>query len=143
LIDMSTGNCDSERDATPFVNGGRGVRPLFLLALLLAGCATGRGYDGPSLPASERAIVRGDPAFSAGLPVSVRLRQADGRTLPLGARSVELTSGAHELLVDCHVAESGSVRRFTIAVELEAGGRYRLVAETSARNCEAVRLIGD
>jgi hypothetical protein len=35
------------------------------------------------------------------------------------------------------------VRRFALAVELEPGGRYRLVAEATARNCEAVRLIGD
>ena len=31
-------------------------------------------------------------------------------------------------LVDCRIAESGSVRRFTVEAELEAGRRYRLVA---------------
>ena len=41
------------------------------------------------------------------------------------------------------VAESGSVRRFTVEADLEAGGRYRLVANATARNCEAVELIGD
>ena len=41
------------------------------------------------------------------------------------------------------VAESGSVRRFTVEVELDPGRRYRLAAEATARNCEAVRLIDD
>jgi hypothetical protein len=112
-----------------------------MLVLLLAGCATQRGYEGPALPASERAIVRADPAVSAGLPVQLRLRQVNGRDVSLGASAVELPPGAHELLVDCRVAESGAVSRFTVQVELAAGGEYRLVAEATSRNCEAVRLI--
>lgn len=102
-----------------------------------------QGYDGPRLPADERAIVRADPAVNAGLPVALRLRQVDGRDVSLGASGVELAPGAHELLVDCRVAESGSVRRFVLAVELAAGRAYRLVAEATARNCEAVELVGD
>jgi hypothetical protein len=113
------------------------------VAVALAGCATGRLYEGPPLPPDERAIVRADPALSAGLPVTLRLRQVDGRTVPLTASRVELAPGGHELLVDCRVREADSVRRFALAVELEAGGSYRLVAEATARNCEAVRLIGD
>ena len=35
-------------------------------------------------------------------------------------------AGAHELLVDCRVQEAGSLARFALKVELEAGGRYRL-----------------
>ena len=116
---------------------------MLIVAVLLSACATERGYDGPRLPASQRALVRGDPALSAGLPVSVRLRQADGRDIPLGAYAVELAPGAHELLVDCRVAESDAVRRFALAVELEAGREYRLAADATARNCEAVRLIRD
>ncbi len=114
-----------------------------LFAASLAACTTERLYDGPPLPAAERAIVRADPAVSAGLPVQLRLRQVDGRDVALSASAVELPPGPHELLVDCRVAESGSVRRFAVAVELEAGGRYRLVATATARNCEAVELIGD
>ncbi len=128
-----------------------GVRPLeacaSLLALLAmtlcAACATERGYEGPPLPAAERAIVRADPALNAGLPVSLRLRQADGRDLPLHASAVELPPGAHQLLVDCRVAENASVRRFALDVELAAGKRYRLVATATARNCESVELIED
>ena len=112
-----------------------------MLALLLAACATERGYEGAPLPPSERAIVRADPAVSAGLPVQLRLRQVNGRDVSLAASAVELPPGAHELLVDCRVAENGAVRRFLVPVDLMAGGEYRLVAEATSRNCEAVQLI--
>jgi hypothetical protein len=117
------------------------MRPLLLLAALLpAGCATERAYEGPRLPAAERAVVHADPAVSAGLPVQLRLRQVDERSIPLAASSVELPPGPHVLLVDCRVTESGTTQRFTLDVELEPGGAYRLVAIASTRNCEAVEL---
>jgi hypothetical protein len=114
-----------------------------LLAALVAGCATARPYAGPPLPAGEGAVVRADPAVSAGLPVAIRIRSVNGRDVGVAASKVELPPGTHRLVVDCRVAETGSVRRFTVTQALERGGRYRLVAEASARNCEAVRLIGD
>ena len=115
----------------------------FVAALLVAGCATEQLYEGGSLPSGKAAIVRADPAVSAGLPVQVRLRRVDGRELGVSTSRVELPPGPHELLVDCRVAESGSVRRFTVEAQLEPGRSYRLVAETTARNCEAVRLADD
>jgi hypothetical protein len=115
--------------------------PILVVALLSSGCVTSRVYDGPPLPASERAIVRADPAISAGLPVQLRLRQADGRDISLQTSAVELPPGAHALLVDCRVAESGAVRRFNLEVDLAAGAEYRLVATATAKNCEAVQLI--
>ena len=54
-----------------------------------------------------------------------------------------LPPGRHALIVDCRVAESGAVRRFTLEEELEAGGRYRIVAQATSRNCEAVALVAD
>jgi hypothetical protein len=118
--------------------------PFFpVLAVLLCGCATERAYEGPRLPPGERAVVRADPVVSAGLPVQVRIRRADGRDVGLSADRVELPPGRHSIVVDCRVAESGTLRRFTLEEELEAGGRYRVVAEATARNCEAVALIGD
>ena len=107
---------------------------------MTGGCATEKAYEGPALPKSERAIVHADPALSAGLPVSLRLRQVDERDVPLTASSVELPPGKHLLLVDCRVSESGATRRFTISAELEPGGEYRLVATASARNCEEVTV---
>ncbi len=114
-----------------------------VFAALLAGCATERFYDGPPLAPEDRAIVRADPAVSAGLPVQIRLRRVNEREVRLLASRVELPPGKHILLVDCRVAESGSMRRFTVEADLEAGGRYRLVADATARNCEAVALVGD
>jgi hypothetical protein len=115
----------------------------FAAALLLAGCGTQRMYEGPPLAEDERAIVRADPVVSAGAPVQLRLRQVDGQDVGLSSSKVELPAGKHTLLVDCRIAESGSVGRFTVEAELEAGGHYRLVANTTARKCEAVELIGD
>ncbi len=111
-----------------------------LVAGINGGCATEKAYEGPRLPKSERAIVHADPALSAGLPVSLRLRQADEREVPLTASSVELPPGKHVLLVDCRVSESGATNRFTVVVELEPGGEYRLIAAASARNCDEVTL---
>ena len=116
---------------------------LLLAAVFLSACATERHYDGPPLSKSERAIVRADPVVSAGLPVQLRLRQVDGREIAFSSSAVELAPGAHTFLVDCRVQESGAVSRFVVESELDAGGRYRLVAKASTRNCEAVELIGD
>lgn len=111
--------------------------------LLVAGCATERAYEGPPLAKDERVIVRADPVVSAGLPVQIRIRRADGHDVGLASSKVELAPGKHTFVVDCTVAESGAVRRFTLEEELDAGGRYRLVANATTRNCEAVALIGD
>jgi acyl-coenzyme A thioesterase PaaI-like protein len=121
------------------------LRPgtIVAVAALLAGCATERLYEGPPLAPEDRAVVRADPVVSAGLPVQIQLRRVNQREVRLSANRVELPPGKHQLLVDCRVAESGSVRRFTVEAELEAGGRYRLVADATARNCEAVALVGD
>ena len=114
-----------------------------VLATLCAGCATERAYEGPPLPAAERAIVRADPVVSAGSPIQIRIRQVDGHDVGFSANRVELPAGKHALVVDCRIAETGSVRRFTLEEELDAGGHYRVVADTTGRNCEAVALIGD
>jgi hypothetical protein len=120
----------------------KGSVPL-VAAMLMAGCATERAYEGPPLAPDERAVVRADPVVSAGLPVQIRIRQADSHRVGLSASKVELPPGRHSLIVDCRIAETGEVRRFTLEEELEAGGHYRLVAHATARNCEAVALIGD
>lgn len=117
--------------------------PALLAALAVAACATERAYEGPALAKDERAVVRADPVVSAGSPIQIRIRQADGHDVGLTASKVELPPGKHSFVIDCKVAESGAVRRFTLEEELDAGGRYRVVADTTARNCEAVALIGD
>lgn len=117
--------------------------PALLAALLLGGCATERAYEGPPVPRADRAVVRADPVLSAGLPVEVRIRRADGRAIGFATSRVELLPGRHHFVIDCRVSASGAVRRFTLEEDLEAGGRYRVVAQATARNCEAVALVGD
>lgn len=117
--------------------------PALLAAFAVAACATERAYEGPALAKEERAVVRADPVVSAGSPVQVRIRQADGHDVGLTASKVELPPGKHSFVIDCKVAASGAVRRFTLEEELDAGGRYRIVADATTRNCEAVALIGD
>jgi len=127
----------------PFFRRLRGDRMRMLMMLAAAAvtaCATQRVYP-VALPPGERAIVHADPAFSAGLPVQLRLRQVGDRKVAVHASAVELPPGRHSLLVDCRVLESGVTSRFVVEVELEAGGEYRLVASASARNCDAVELI--
>lgn len=119
---------------------GMRIFPAFAL-LLAAACTTVRVYDA-ALPREEAAIVRGDPAFSAGLPVQLRLRKADDRKIAFHASAIELPAGHHSLLVDCRVLESGVTRRFVVEADLEGGREYRLVARATARNCDAVELIG-
>ncbi len=123
---------------------GSMTRHLIILVIAAAAavaCGTQRLYDGEPLGKHERAVVRADPAVTAGLPVQVRLRRVDDREVSVSSRSVALAPGEHEFLVDCRVEESGSVRRFVVRAEVAAGGRYRFVANASARNCEAVELI--
>lgn len=113
-------------------------RPLLLaFAAVLAGCATMRLPDTQGVGTAQ---VSGDPAFSAGLPVQVLLRQVDGRRVDVRYSSIEIPAGRHQLLVDCRVAESGSTTRHALDVELFAGVRYRLVAVASTRSCEGVEL---
>jgi len=118
------------------------MRTLILLALAAtAACTTQRVYPGPELPPGESAIVRADPAFSAGLPVQLRLIKAGDRRISLHASAIQLPPGRHSLLVDCRILECGVTRRFVVEADLEAGREYRLVARASSRNCDAVELI--
>jgi len=120
------------------------VKYLWAIALTigLSGCMTQRTYDGPERSRDEVARISGDLRFTAGVPVSALLRQVDGRTLGLTENSVEVEPGQHDLLVDCKVQETGSTTRHELKVDVYAGRRYRLVAETGPglRECTSVRL---
>jgi hypothetical protein len=110
--------------------------------LLCAGCMTQQAYDGPKLARDEVARVSGDLRFNAGLPVMALLRQVDGRVIAVSENAVDVQPGKHQLLVDCVVREPASTSRYSLDVEVYAGERYRLVAETGPglRECTAVRL---
>ena len=109
---------------------------------LLAACAATPGYDGPARGAAEVAVVSASLPVTAGAPVSVQLRKADNAVIPFGVWRVELLPGKHELLVDCIVRNPPRTSRHSLVVEVEAGGRYRLVpvVGTPQEGCTTVTL---
>jgi hypothetical protein len=111
-------------------------------SLALCACAAGRAYEGPKRDSDELAHIIGDPRITAGSPVTVILRKVDGYELRLNERSVDVLPGKHTLVVDCRIAETGSISRFSIDAEVYEGASYRLVAETgpALRSCAEVRL---
>lgn len=116
-----------------------------LAALAMAGCMTQKAYEGEKLPADQLAHITGDLRVTAGAPMSLILRQVDGKTLSAAQNAVDVMPGKHQLLVDCQIAETKAVSRHAIAVEVYAGERYRLVAQTAPglRGCSAVDLVND
>lgn len=113
-----------------------------LLSISLTGCMTVQSYDGERRERDEVARISGDYRITAGAPVTVILRQVDGRTLNMGQTSVDVLPGTHQLLVDCRIAETDSVSRHAIEVEVSADRRYRLLAEVEPglRGCSGVSL---
>jgi hypothetical protein len=109
---------------------------------LVTACATGQGYEGPRRGADEVARITGDLRVTAGAPVSAILRKVDGYELGISESSVEVLPGTRRLIVDCRVAETKSVARFTIDAEVYGGQRYRLVARTGPglQSCKGVDL---
>jgi hypothetical protein len=104
---------------------------------------TQQAYDGAKLPADQVAHIAGDLRVTAGAPLSLILRQVDGNTLGLGQSAVEVLPGTHQLLVDCQIAENKSTSRHAITVEVYAGEKYRLVAQTAPglNGCSEVALV--
>jgi hypothetical protein len=120
---------------------------LRLVALVLvaacSGCATAQLYDGPRRSADEVARISGDPLITAGLPMRLVLRAVDDIALNPGTtNTVEVLPGAHRLLVDCVLTETGSSGRHSIEVEVSGGRHYKLVAEAGPglRECIQVTL---
>jgi hypothetical protein len=117
---------------------------LVALAVVTAcsGCGTAQLYDGPRRSADQVAHISGDLAINAGSPLTVLLRQVDDTPLSIGQNAVDILPGAHRLLVDCKIAETGSVSRHSVDAEVSAGRHYKLVAETGPglRECTQVTL---
>jgi len=111
--------------------------------MAMTACGRLQAYEGERLGPAERAVVRADPAMSAGLPVEVILRRVDGYDVAVSRTRVELPPGSHRFIVDCRVPEAGVVTRFVLDEEVRAGGSYRLVADATTRGCRAVTLRPD
>jgi len=77
-----------------------------------------------------------------GAPLAVILRKVDRRELGFSESSAEVLPGKHSLLVDCRIRETSSTSRHSLDVEVEAGRRYRLVADSAKglRGCVDVRI---
>jgi len=112
------------------------------VVLVCSSCATAQLYDGPRRSADEVAHISGDLRINAGSPLTVVLRQVDETPLNIGQNSVDILPGKHRLLVDCRIAETQSVSRHAVDVEVASGRRYRLVAEAGPglRECTDVTL---
>lgn len=115
---------------------------LAMTAVLLGGCMSVQLYDGPKRDKDEVARITGDPVVTAGSPVTVILRQVDGRDIGVTQTSVEVLEGKHSLLVDCRIAETKGGSRHSLDVEVFGGRKYRLRAETgpALRECTGVTL---
>lgn len=112
------------------------------LVVGLGACAATPGYEGPSRGAAEVAVVSASLPITAGAPVTVQLRKADAAVIPFGVWRVELLPGKHELLVDCITRNPSHTSRHSLVVEVEAGGRYRLVpvVGTPQEGCTTVTV---
>jgi hypothetical protein len=113
-----------------------------VVVIACSGCATAQLYDGPRRKADEVARITGDLRINAGSPLTVVLRQVDNTPLNIGQNAVDLLPGKHRLLVDCRIAETQSVSRHSVDVEVSAGEHYRLAAEAGPglRECTQVTL---
>lgn len=122
---------------------GRWAGPCAVVGVALAcgGCRTVQSYAGERLPRDEVARIIGDVPIN-GAPLAVILRKVDSRELGLSESSAEVLPGKHSLLVDCRIRETSSTSRHTLEVEVEAGGTYRLAADSARgmRGCTEVRL---
>jgi hypothetical protein len=101
-------------------------------------------YDGPRLSLQEVARISGDPSITAGLPITVVLREVDDVALNVSQTTVEVLPGKHRLLVDCRIADADrkNTTRHSLDAEVSAGRLYKLVAETGPglRECTQVTL---
>ena len=113
-----------------------------IVGLTVIGCASQRGYEGPSHSALDVAHITGDSRI-AGAPLSVILRRVDELDLGLWYSGVDVLPGEHSLLIDCTVTESKQTSRHHLDVDVDAGVKYRIVGTTGPgnRECTDVQLV--
>ncbi|MCW8846940.1 MAG: hypothetical protein OQK99_13990 [Gammaproteobacteria bacterium] len=114
-----------------------------LCATLLA-CSTQQAYEGSARPATEVALIKGDPKFRLA-PVATFIRSVDGVAMGDTQASVEVLPGEHELVVDCVVSSSGDRHRVHLQAVVEAGESYRLEPQMGSANqaCVGVVMVSD
>lgn len=114
-----------------------------LIAFAATGCQSLQVYDGAHRESRELAHIAGDLRITAGAPLSIILRRVDDANLGLRYNGVDVLPGAHTLLIDCTVTESKQTTRHHLDVDVDAGVKYRLVANTGPgnRQCVDVQLV--
>jgi hypothetical protein len=122
----------------------RAFRPALVVGVSLtcAGCASIKAYEGDPRPRRELAEIVGDSHFGS-LPVAIYIRRVDETEVGLMDRSALVLPGEHDLLIDCTVTESQRTSRHHLHVAVDAGVKYRLVADTSPgnRDCREVEMV--
>ena len=110
---------------------------------MLAACESLAVYDGDHRPKGELAQILGDSRINAGLPIAIVIRSVDETELGLRYRGALVLPGEHDLLIDCTVTESHHISRHHLHVDVDAGVKYRVVADTGPgnRECRDVQLV--
>jgi hypothetical protein len=113
------------------------------IGLTLAGCESLVLTDGPPPPRDQLAQIVGDTRLGGSLPLVIAIRRIDGRELGLRYSGAYVAPGEHDLLIDCTVTESKHTSRHHLRVDVDAGVKYRLVADTGRgnRSCVEVQLV--
>src|SRR5882757_6696638 len=106
------------------------------MGLMLTACESLAVYDGRYRSKGELAQILGDPRINAGLPVTAVIRRIDEEEVGLRYRGVLVLPGEHDLLIDCTVTESHHISRHHLHVDVDAGVKYRIVANTGPGNRE-------
>ena len=119
--------------------------PLVLLGigLMLTACESLSVYDGEHRPSDQLAQIVGDTRLSGSLPVTILIRRVDGQDLGVRYRGAFVLPGEHDLLIDCTVTESQHTSRHHLHVDVDAGVKYRVVANTGPgnRECTDVQIV--
>jgi len=113
------------------------------MGLMLTACESLAVYDSRHRSKGELAQILGDPRINAGLPVTAVIRRIDEEEVGLRYRGVLVLPGEHDLLIDCTVTESHHISRHHLHVDVDAGVKYRIVANTGPgnRECTEVQLV--
>ena len=120
------------------------LRPAIVVGISLtcAACASIDAYEGDQRSRRELAEIVGDSHF-VKLPVTILIRRVDDTDLGVMDRGALVLPGEHDLLIDCTVTESQRTSRHHLHIEVDAGVKYRLVADTSPgnRDCREVKIV--
>jgi hypothetical protein len=120
-----------------------GAVSLFGIGLLLMACEALDIYEGEHRPKAELAEIVADSHISGLLPVTILIRRVDAEDLGIRYRGARVLPGEHDLLIDCTVTESQRTSRHHLHVDVDAGVKYRVVANTGPgnRECTDVQLV--